>query len=274
MTSNGLKNMPRVLTIAGSDSGGGAGIQADLKTFAARGVYGMSAITAVTAQNTRGVQGVFPLPPSFVGKQVDSVMKDIGADAIKIGMLANKEIIEAVARRIRKYKPKFVVLDPVMIAKGGHALLRKDAERALLEKLVPLAFVLTPNIPEASVLAGFSINTVADMKRAAALLCAHGARNVVIKGGHFSGARSTDVLYDGKSFHEFSAQRIRTKNTHGTGCTFAAAIAAELARGADVYEAVRAAKKYITGALNASRDLGLGHGHGPLNHLYGVVRKS
>lgn len=269
-----MMRIPRVLTIAGSDSGGGAGIQADLKTFAARGVYGMSAVTAITAQNTTGVQGVFPLPASFVGRQIDSVMSDIGADIIKIGMLANKNIIDVVTSRLRKCKPKLVILDPVMIAKGGHALLKYDAQQSLLKKLVPLAFVITPNLHEARALTGLRINTIEDMKRAAVLLYERGARNVVIKGGHLPhNAYAVDVLYNGTTFHEFSVRRIRTKNTHGTGCTFASAIAAELARGKDIYEAVRIAKKYITSALKASRNLSIGKGHGPLNHSYGLISK-
>ncbi|MBI4135180.1 bifunctional hydroxymethylpyrimidine kinase/phosphomethylpyrimidine kinase [Candidatus Uhrbacteria bacterium] len=264
--------MPRVLTIAGSDSGGGAGIQADLKTFAARGVYGMSVITAVTAQNTIVVQGVFALPAPFIGRQIDSVMSDIGADAIKIGMLANKETIDVVAERLQKYGSRLVVLDPVMIAKGGHKLLRKGAERALLLKLVPLAFVLTPNLHEARALTGLPIKTTDDMKRAAVMLHRRGARNVVIKGGHLPGnPRAVDILYDGTTFREFSVKRIRTKNTHGTGCTFASAIAAELAKGKNIYEAVRIAKKYITNALKASRRVSLGHGHGPLNHIHALI---
>jgi len=234
----------------------------------------MSVITAVTAQNTVGVQGVRALPASFVGRQIDSVMADIGADAIKIGMLANEEIIDAVAERIRKYRPRLVVLDPVMIAKGGHPLLKKDAQRSLLKKLVPLAFVLTPNLHEARALTGLRINTVEDMKRAAVVLAAHGAQNVVIKGGHLPrSADAIDVLYDGTSFHEFRVKRIRTKNTHGTGCTFASAIAAELAKGKDIYEAVRGAKKYLTDALKASRNLSLGYGHGPLNHMHGLGQR-
>lgn len=267
--------IPRVLTIAGSDSGGGAGIQADLKTFAARGVYGMSVITAVTAQNTLGVQAVVALPAPFIGRQIDSVMNDIGADVIKIGMLANKETIDVVANRLQKYDSRLVVLDPVMIAKGGHSLLKKDAERALLKKLVPLAFVLTPNLHEARALTGLPINTVEDMERAAVMLHQHGARNVVVKGGHLPhNAYAVDVLYDGTTFHEFSVKRIQTKNTHGTGCTFASAIASELAKGKDIYEAVRIAKKYLTDALKASRHFSLGKGYGPLNHIYGLISRN
>ncbi len=269
-----MTKVPRVLTIAGSDSGGGAGIQADLKTFAARGVYGMSVITAVTAQNTMGVQAVFVLPPPLIGRQIDSVMTDIGADAIKIGMLANKEIIDVVAAKLRKYKTRLVVLDPVMISKSGHALLKKDAERALLKKLVPQAFVLTPNLHEARALTGLAINSIEDMRRAASILHKHGARNVVIKGGHLGeNANAVDVLYDGKSFHEFSVKRIQTKNTHGTGCTFASAIAAELAQGKNIHDAVGAAKKYLTNAIKASRHLSLGAGHGPLNHPHNLNSK-
>ncbi|MDO8552657.1 MAG: bifunctional hydroxymethylpyrimidine kinase/phosphomethylpyrimidine kinase [bacterium] len=266
--------MPRVLTIAGSDSGGGAGIQADLKTFAARGVYGMSVITAITAQNTVGVDGVVTLSASFVGRQIDSVMSDIGADAIKIGMLANKEIINTVANRLKKYRARLVVLDPVMISKSGHALLKKDAQQSLLKKLVPLSFVLTPNLHEAEGLTGLSISTVEDMKRAAEMLFERGAKNVVIKGGHLPRSNDAiDVLYDGKSFREFRVKRIQTKNTHGTGCTFASAIAAELAKGKNVHEAVSVAKKYLTDAIKSSSKLSVGHGHGPLNHMHSRVDK-
>ncbi len=262
--------MKKVLTIAGSDSGGGAGIQADLKAFAARGVYGMSALTAITAQNTVGVQGVFELPADFVAQQIDSVMEDIGADAWKTGMLSNAEIIQVVADRARHYQVERLVVDPVMVAKSGDPLLRPEAREALIEALLPLAYVITPNHHEAQVLTGLEIRTVEDMRRAAVAIHEMGARHVVVKGGHLPEAsNAVDVLYDGQTFTELDAPRLETPNTHGTGCTFASAIAAELAKGHPVPEAVRIAKAYLTAALRAAVDLRIGHGHGPLNHFLG-----
>jgi hydroxymethylpyrimidine/phosphomethylpyrimidine kinase len=260
----------RVLTIAGSDSGGGAGIQADLKTFAARGVYGMSALTAITAQNTVGVQGVFELPAEFVATQIDSVMQDIGADAWKIGMLSNAEIIGIVAERARHYGVMYLVVDPVMVAKGGDPLLRAEAREALIGELVPLAYVITPNHHEAGVLTGQQVSNLEEMRRAAVAIHALGARYVVVKGGHLPATDAAiDLLYDGQDFESFEAARVDTPNTHGTGCTFASAIAAELAKGQPVTQAVRAAKAYLNEALQAAVDMGIGHGHGPLNHFLG-----
>lgn len=262
--------MKKVLTIAGSDSSGGAGIQADLKTFAARGVYGMSALTAITAQNTLGVQGVFELPAEFVGQQIDSVMNDSGADAWKTGMLANADIIHVVAERARRYGVERLVVDPVMVAKSGDPLLQPAAQVALIQELLPLAYVVTPNHHEAQALTGLAIHTVEDMRRAAAAIRAFGARYVVVKGGHLPAASdAVDVLYDGQQFVEFRAPRVDTANTHGTGCTFASAIAAELAKGDTVIEAVRRAKAYLTAALQAAATLRIGKGHGPLDHLLG-----
>lgn len=262
--------MKKVLTIAGSDSGGGAGIQADLKAFAARGVYGMSALTAITAQNTVGVQGVFELPAEFVGQQIDSVMSDIGADAWKTGMLSNAEIIQMVADRARHYDVERLVVDPVMVAKSGDPLLQEEARGALIDELVPLAYVITPNHHEAQVLTGLEISTLEDMRAAAVAIHELGARNAVVKGGHLPGAAdAVDVLYNGQAFTEFEAPRIDTANTHGTGCTFASAIAAELAKEHDAREAVRIAKAYLTAALRAAVALRIGQGHGPLNHFLG-----
>ncbi len=262
--------MYRVLTIAGSDSGGGAGIQADLKAFAVRGTYGMSALTAITAQNTVGVQGVFELPPEFVAQQIDSVMSDIGADAWKTGMLSSAPIIQVVAERARRYAVERLVVDPVMVARSGDPLLRPEARQALIEELLPLAYVVTPNRHEAQVLTGLEIRTVEDMRRAAEAIHAMGPRHVVVKGGHLPESQTAvDVLYDGRAFHEFRASRIATRNTHGTGCTFASAIAAELAKSRGVPEAVRIAKAYVSKALQAAADLSLGKGHGPLNHFLG-----
>lgn len=265
--------MKRVLTIAGSDSGGGAGIQADLKAFAARGVYGMSAITALTAQNTVGVQGVFEIPPEFVAQQIDSVMTDIGADAWKTGMLSNAAIIQVVAEKARQYGVELLVVDPVMVAKSGDPLLRPEARDALIHTLLPLAYVVTPNHHEAQVLTGMTIHTRADAREAARAIHAMGPKHVVVKGGHLPEAAdlgvAVDVLYDGERFVEFHVPRLDTPHTHGTGCTYASAIAAELAKGRDVVAAVRTAKAYLTAALRAGVNLGIGRGHGPLNHFLG-----
>jgi hydroxymethylpyrimidine/phosphomethylpyrimidine kinase len=261
--------MKRALTIAGSDSGGGAGIQADLKTFAARGVYGMSALTAITAQNTIGVQGVFELPPDFVALQIDSVLQDIGADAVKTGMIANSAIIAVVAAKLAEYDVAHLVVDPVMIAKGGDALLRPEAVDALKALLIPLAEVVTPNAHEAEALLGRPLLSLDDMQEAAEAIRALGAGNVVVKGGHVDAfpGEAVDVLYDGREFTLLRAERITSGNTHGTGCTFASAIAAELAKGATVREAAQAAKIYVTEAIRGSVDWQLGKGHGPLNHF-------
>lgn len=262
-----LRKMKKVLTIAGSDSGGGAGIQADLKTFSALGVFGMSAITALTAQNTIGVQGIYEINPSFVEKQIDSVMSDIGADAWKTGMLANAEIIQIVADRARKYNVGFLVIDPVMIAKSGDPLLKPEANNTLISELIPLAYVLTPNHYEAQAIADIDINSLADAREAAKKIHKMGPQNVVIKGGHLPDPENAiDLLYDGNKFIEFHAPRIETKNTHGTGCTFASAIAAELAKGKKIKKAVHIAKAYLTAAIQKADSLNIGHGYGPTNH--------
>jgi hydroxymethylpyrimidine/phosphomethylpyrimidine kinase len=262
--------MKRVLTIAGSDSGGGAGIQADLKAITLLGGFGMSVITALTAQNTLGVHGIHEIPPSFVEKQMEVVLSDIGADAIKTGMLAHSEIIRVVARKIRQYGLKVVVVDPVMVAKSGDSLLRKDAQEALIRELIPLAWIVTPNLPEASVLAGFKVTSVEGMRKAARRIRQLGAKHVVVKGGHLKG-RAVDLLYDGKRFEEIVVPRIETKNTHGTGCTFASAIATFLARGDTVYGAVQKAKTFITLAIQSG--LSLGKGTGPTNPAAYVLRE-
>jgi hydroxymethylpyrimidine/phosphomethylpyrimidine kinase len=260
--------MKRALTIAGSDSGGGAGIQADLKTFAALGVYGTSAITALTAQNTVGVLGVLPVAPEFVALQIDAVVRDIGADAVKTGMLANQKIIETVAAKITEHGLGPVVVDPVMMAKSGDPLLEPEARDALIEKLLPLALVVTPNLPEAEVLCGFSIADLEGMRKAAGIIHSRGPECVVVKGGHLLGTDfSTDLYFDGKRFEELTEARIDTRNTHGTGCTFASAIAARLALGDPTVDAVRAAKRYVTRILAASATLSIGRGHGPMNHM-------
>jgi hydroxymethylpyrimidine/phosphomethylpyrimidine kinase len=255
----------KALTIAGSDSGGGAGIQADLKTFQELGVFGMSALTAVTAQNTKGVQGVYPMSAEAVVAQITSIGEDLGPDAVKTGMLFNAEIIEGVSREIARYKWRNVVIDPVMIAKGGASLLQKEAISAMKEYLIPLSMVITPNIPEAEVLTGLTIKTDQDKKDAARKLHDIGARNVLIKGGHDDAENdATDLLFDGQNFYEFRSKRIQTVNTHGTGCTFSAAITAGLAEGLTVLNAVGCAKKFIQAAIED--DLQLGSGHGPTNH--------
>ncbi|OCA81616.1 bifunctional hydroxymethylpyrimidine kinase/phosphomethylpyrimidine kinase [Bacillus sp. FJAT-27225] len=257
--------MRKVLTIAGSDSGGGAGIQADIKTFQELGVYGMSVLTAVTAQNTLGVQEVYPMTVEAVAEQICSIGEDIGTDALKTGMLFNAEIIEEVSRKISMYEWKNVVVDPVMIAKGGASLLQQEAVSALKNYLLPLAAVVTPNIPEAEVLTELTIKTEEDKMEAAKRLHALGAQYVIIKGGHDEhSTQAVDLLFDGKEFSYFASERIETKNTHGTGCTFSAAITAGLAKGNSVNEAVSDAKRFIQAAIE--HPIHIGNGHGPTNH--------
>jgi hydroxymethylpyrimidine/phosphomethylpyrimidine kinase len=263
--------MKRILTIAGSDSGGGAGIQADLKAITLLGGYGMSVITALTAQNTVGVQAIHEVPARFVEKQIDSVLSDIGVDAVKTGMLANQEIIDVVSKKIRQYKVKKLVLDPVMISKSGAPLLQKDAQGALIKKMIPLALIITPNLMEASVLAGFEVSSVEGMRKAAQRIHQLGAKHVVVKGGHLRGS-AMDLLYDGARYQEIETPRIETKNTHGTGCTFASAIATLLARGEPVSEAVRKAKIFITLAIQSS--FSLGKGIGPTNPSVYALRET
>lgn len=255
----------RALSIAGSDSGGGAGIQADLKTFSALGVYGLTAITAITAQNTREVTGIVEIAPEMVARQIDTVVSDIGVDAAKTGMLSSAPIIEAVAGRIRHHRLENLVVDPVMIAKSGAALLRPDAVDALRRRVLPLALVVTPNLPEAEALCGAPIRTPADVDEAARRIAGLGPRYVVIKGGHLEGP-AVDTLYDGERFERLEAARIATRHTHGTGCVFSAAITAELARGEPPRTAVRTAKTFITAAIE--RALPLGGGHGPANPMH------
>jgi hydroxymethylpyrimidine/phosphomethylpyrimidine kinase len=262
---------PRLLTIAGSDSGGGAGIQADLKTFAAHGAYGMSVITALTAQNTREVRAVHEVPPEMVAAQIDAVLEDIGADAIKIGMLASDGIVRAVADRLRfhlKDKRVPVVLDPVMIAKSGDRLLRADAVAALQAELLPLATLVTPNIPELEALTGLRVRTEGARCVAARGLVAKGPA-VLVKGGHAAGEEVVDLLLgrDGRA-HRFAHPRLRTASTHGTGCTLSSAIAARLGAGEGLGSAVAGAIDYLAGALAAAYPLGAGDGHGPVNHLF------
>lgn len=263
-----MQMVNKALTIAGSDSGGGAGIQADIKTFQELGVFGMSAITAVTAQNTLGVHGVYPLPIEAVIEQMDAVGSDIGVDAVKTGMLFSAELIEAIATKIEQWNWTQLVIDPVMIAKGGATLLQDEAVEAVKQRLLPLAALVTPNLPEAEVLTGMDLATNEARKEAAKKLHAMGARHVIIKGGHASDASApdqvVDLLYDGQTFTEFTGRRIDTNNTHGTGCTFAAAITASLAKGESMEEATRTAKAFIQAAIEHQIDIGAGHG--PTNH--------
>ena len=259
--------IPKAMTIAGSDSGGGAGIQADLKTFAALGVYGASTLTAITAQNTVAVTAVHELPVDLIAAQIDAVIADIGVDAVKTGMLSSAAIVETVAAALQRHAVTNLVVDPVMIAKSGDALLRPEAVAALRARLLPLAAVVTPNLPEAETLTGLSLTTAADLRRAAAQIVGMGARSVVVKGGHRDGP-AADLFYDGVRFQEFTAPRLDTRNTHGTGCTFAAALAAGLAQGKDLIEAVAQAKDYVTEAIRHAYPLG--QGHGPLHHFYKV----
>jgi hydroxymethylpyrimidine/phosphomethylpyrimidine kinase len=254
------------LTIAGSDSGGGAGIQADLRAFAAIGVHGMSAITALTAQNTVGVFGVVEIDPTFVGQQIDVVVRDIGADATKTGMLATPGIIEVVAAKVGEHHLSPLVVDPVMRAKGGDSLLHADAVDALRGQLLPLALVVTPNLPEAEVLYGRPIDSLSAMREAARAIHALGPRTVVVKGGHLGGDQDAiDVFFDGSAFAELRSPRFDTPHTHGTGCTFASAIAAGLATGLEVAAAVHQAKALVTEAVR--HGLALGSGHGPANGM-------
>lgn len=260
---------PIALTIAGSDSGGGAGIQADLKTFSALGVFGASVIASVTAQNTLGVQGVFPIPPAFVQQQIHSVLSDLNVGAIKTGMLATAEIIAAVAESLRAYPHIPFVLDPVMVATSGDRLLAMDAIQALIEQLMPLASLITPNLHEAAVLLKepMAIN-LAQMQAQGEKIIALGARAVLMKGGHSSDKDATDLLITTEGVEAFSTPRLHTKNTHGTGCTLASAIAAELAKNISLNEAVKQAKNYLYNALLHSKKLHIGQGSGPVHHFY------
>lgn len=258
--------IPVALTIAGSDSGGGAGIQADLKTFAALGVYGTSVVTAVTAQNTVAVTDVLEMPVSLVEAQLAAVVEDIGVAAAKTGMLASAQLVESVAGAVVKLGIARLVVDPVMVAKSGAHLLRDDAVDALRGTLLPVALIVTPNVPEAEVIAGRPVANGRDMRAAAREIAGMGPRYVVIKGGHLPGPEIVDLLFDGREFTEFRAPRVDSPNTHGTGCTLSAAIAASLARGESVPTAVRIAKRYVAGAVAAG--LALGRGHGPLDHMW------
>ncbi len=258
--------IPIALTIAGSDSSGGAGIQADLKTFAAFGVYGASVITALTAQNTVAVRAIADVEADFVGRQIDAVVEDLDVRAAKTGMLARVAVIEVVAERMRAHPLPYLVVDPVMVATSGDVLLEPAAVACLRERILPLATLVTPNLREAEVLTGRPVTNAAQMREAARALVDLGARAALVKGGHSAGtSEAVDLLYDGRDFHEFSAPRIATRSTHGTGCTLSAAIAAALARGCVLEAAVAAAKRYVTRAIETAP--GIGHGAGPLNHF-------
>jgi hydroxymethylpyrimidine/phosphomethylpyrimidine kinase len=261
------------LTIAGSDSSGGAGIQADLKTFQAHGVFGMTAVTAVTVQNTQKVYDIQEIHPDIVRDQILCLFEDIAIHAVKIGMVSSVPLIEAIADALDRVDRPPVVLDPVMISKSGYALLKPEAQEALITRLFPLADVVTPNIFEAERLAGHPIETFAAMQTAAREIRALGARKVVVKGGHLGTSQdATDILYDGDTFRELTGPRFDTPNTHGTGCTFSSAIAANLALGQPFFEAVSNAKTYITGAIRNS--LAIGKGHGPTHHFFDLYRRA
>lgn len=266
----GRARVGRALSIAGSDSGGGAGIQADLKTFSALGVYGMTAVTAVTVQNTKGVSGYEELSPQTVGDQIRAVVADIGVDAAKTGMLASSPIIEAVAEAVREVGVPNLVVDPVFMSKHGHALLREDAVDALRTRLLPLATLVTPNLHEAGGLAGFRVDSREAMERAASAILDLGPRAVLVKGGHLEGERSADLFHDGERMEWVDAARVDTPHTHGTGCVLSAAIAAHLARGEELLDAVVQAKAFVTEAIR--RALALGQGIGPVDPLWKLPR--
>lgn len=267
---NATRRYHRVLSIAGSDCSGGAGIQADLKTFSANGCYGMTVITALTAQNTTGVTGIHAIPPQFAAEQLDAIYTDIGTDAVKIGMLYSAELIQVVAERLRHHNAGNIVLDPVMVAQSGDKLVQDDAVEAIKTYLMPLATVVTPNVPEAEVLCGRSVNGSDEIKAAAKSLADYGSEAILIKGGHSEGSDSTDLLYFGQQDRivVLPAERIPTRNNHGTGCTLSSAIAGYMARGNDIEEAVRKAKTYIQNAIRAGADYTIGHGHGPVHHFF------
>lgn len=260
--------MRTVLTIAGSDSIGGAGIQADIKTISANGCYAMSVITSVTAQNTLGVNGIFDIPAEFVKTQIEAVFDDIRPDAVKIGMLSDTNIIKTVSDILRKRKAENIVADTVMVSTSGHRLIAEDAVSALMEYMIPISEIVTPNIPEAETLSGIKIKTEDDMKKAAKIIMRYGCKSVIIKGGHLK-TSADDVLFDGNKFIVFRNEKINNSNTHGTGCTLSSAIASGLANGFSIAESVKNAKNYVTGAIADGLDLG--KGRGPLNHFYQIT---
>ena len=262
--------MKQILTVAGSDSGGGAGIQADLKSIHANGGYGLSVITSITAQNTREVTRAFDLPTNLIDAQIDAIFSDFDVSAVKTGMLSSTEIVRAVTKKLREYSPSNIVIDPVTLSKSKYPLLKPDAVECLKTELLPLATVVMPNVHEAELLAECEIETIDDAKATARVIQGYGCQSVLVKGGHLSGEKSTDVLYVDGTFTLFEAERIDTKNTHGTGCTYSAAIATHLGLGKDLVAAIQSAKDYITNAIRYSLDIG--EGHGPTNHFYFLNR--
>ncbi len=265
----GLMKYPIALTIAGSDSSGGAGIQADIKTMSAIGVYAASVVTAITAQNTTGVSGIQGISPDMVAKQIDAVFTDLHPSTVKIGMLYSEEIIMAVAEKLRTYKPEYVILDPVMISTSGSRLISHEAIEAMKRELFPLSSVITPNRMEAEYLSGIKISDKANLEISAKNILSYGGLYVIVKGGHFKDTAMTDCLYDKNGLVEcFKGNFVNTKNTHGTGCTFSSAIAAFLALGNDIVNAIRLAKQYLQNALECGADIDMGHGHGPVNHFF------
>ncbi|MCB2340040.1 bifunctional hydroxymethylpyrimidine kinase/phosphomethylpyrimidine kinase [Clostridium estertheticum] len=269
--------MKKVLTIAGSDSCGGAGVQADIKSLSANGVYAMSVITAITAQNTMGVFEVRDLDAEIIKAQIDAIFTDIILDAVKIGMVSKISTIDAISEKLELYKPKNIVLDPVMISKSGYSLLKPESKSALIKKLIPLASLITPNVPEAEEIIRevnlnfLDIETIEDMEKAAKEMYKLGCKNILLKGGHMKG-KAVDVFYDGEEITRFTSERINTKNTHGTGCTLSSAIAANLALGFSMKESIKKSKQYITTAIEHSLDIG--HGVGPTNHFYELYKKA
>ena len=267
-----MKTYPRVLTIAGSDSGGGAGIQADIKSISATGGYAASAITAVTIQNTVGVEAVHPVPVEILGGQIDAVLSDIGADAVKIGMLHSEEVIMCVKQKLIDHGVKNIVLDPVMVATSGHKLIEDEAIAVLIRELVPMARVITPNIPEAEIMAGEKIHSQADLPAIARKLSCGGKVSVLMKAGHLTEEDLTDIFYNAEkdACIELHSRRIHSANTHGTGCTLSSAFASYLAQGLDLDDAARAAKDYIAKAIEAGAEYEIGHGHGPVDHFWRI----
>ena len=273
---NQSKSYPKVLSIAGSDSSGGAGIQADLKTFSALGVYGATAITAITAQNTQGVNSQFALEPQMVYEQIAAVMDDIEPSVVKIGMLSNTAIVEAVAKALHDYRPSFIILDPVIVSSTGHRLLSIEAQETIKEKLIPIADLLTPNIPEMKALTDSSLSSLEEKKEAAQQLFNLGAKAILLKGGHEEGDVKTDVLFVSQQSTDngqqtlsmFTSETVVTKNTHGTGCTLSSAIAAFIARGLSLEDAISEGKNYVTEAIRAGADINIGKGIGPVNHFF------
>jgi len=268
-----MKTYPRVLTIAGSDSGGGAGIQADIKAISATGAYAASAITAITVQNTIGVQDVFPVPIPILSAQIAAVLSDIGADAVKIGMLHSADVVRAVREQLDRFGITNIVLDPVMVSTSGHRLIEEQAVRVLSEELVPRARVITPNVPEAEILAGVEIHSQAQLPEIARKLSCGGRVSVLMKAGHLTEASLTDIFYNAEEDHciELASARVDSPNTHGTGCTLSSAFASYLAQGYALDDAARAAKEYISHAIISGAQYSIGHGHGPVNHFWNMA---